>query len=158
MPPKRLKHLTKIGVEQMGDLADSLHDPEVLRLENLDTDLRPPQEALDFTQKAVLDDKANSYLPFFGLDETRKAATNLVSQQSGNAYDWKTESLISAGGLSGILNVLLVEIFALLQSKNIITLKLHDSLDTPVFFRQHIRNENFGMTVVVDIGHVDTHR
>ncbi|HCR53743.1 MAG TPA: aspartate aminotransferase [Cytophagales bacterium] len=103
----RLKHITKIGVEQMGDLANSLSDPDVLRLENLDTDLRPPPSALEYTAKAVMDDNANSYLPFFGLDETRKAATSLVARMSGNAYDWKTECLISAGGLSGILNVLL---------------------------------------------------
>lgn len=103
----RLKHLTQIGVEQMGDLADALNDPDVLRLENLDTDLRPPQAALDFTKRAVDDDDANSYLPFFGLDSLRQAAANLVGQQSGHEYDWKTECIISAGGLSGILNVLL---------------------------------------------------
>lgn len=107
MSVSRLKHITKIGVEQMGDLADSLGDSEVLRLENLDTDLRPPEEAIRFTQDAVQDDDANSYLPFFGLDVTRMAATKLVERQSGNRYDWKTECLISAGGLSGILNVLL---------------------------------------------------
>ena len=107
MSSRRLKHITPIGVEQMGALADSLSDPEVLRLENLDTDLRPPQSAIRFTQQAVLNDDANSYLPFFGLESIRKAATQLVANQSGQAYDWKTESLISAGGLSGILNVLL---------------------------------------------------
>jgi aspartate/methionine/tyrosine aminotransferase len=103
----RLAHITPIGVEQMGDLADSLRDPDVLRLENLDTDLRPPPGALAFTKAAVDDDAANSYLPFFGLDVIRQAATGLVSRQSGQVYDWKTECVISAGGLSGILNVLL---------------------------------------------------
>lgn len=107
MSVSRLVHITKIGVEQMGDLADSLKDPIVLRLENLDTDLRPPQSAVEFTKLAVEDDDANSYLPFFGLDVLRQAAANLVGRQSGQKYDWKTECLISAGGLSGILNVLL---------------------------------------------------
>ena len=107
MSVSRLTHITQIGVEQMGALADSLEDPEVLRLENLDTDLRPPAGALAFTKRAVDDDAANSYLPFFGLDSVRQAATRLVARQSGQAYDWKTECLISAGGLSGILNVLL---------------------------------------------------
>ena len=107
MAVSRLEHITKIGVEQMGDLADSLGDPNVLRLENLDTDLRPPQSALDFTRQAVDDDDANSYLPFFGLDPLRQAAAALVGRQSGHEYDWKTECVISAGGLSGILNVLL---------------------------------------------------
>ena len=107
MSVSRLTHITQIGVEQMGALADSLEDPEVLRLENLDTDLRPPAGALAFTKRAVDDDAANSYLPFFGLDSVRQAAARLVTRQSGQAYDWKTECLISAGGLSGILNVLL---------------------------------------------------
>ena len=38
MSVSRLMHITKIGVEQMGDLANSLQDPDMLRLENLDTD------------------------------------------------------------------------------------------------------------------------
>lgn len=107
MSVSRLAHITKIGVEQMGDLANSISDPAVLRLENLDTDLRPPQVALDVTKHAVDDDAANSYLPFLGLDVMRQAAADLVGRQSGQHYDWKTECVISAGGLSGILNVLL---------------------------------------------------
>jgi len=107
MSVSRLEHITKIGVEDMGDLADSLDDPDVLRLENLDTDLRPPASALDYTKQAVDDDEANSYLPFLGLDAMRQAAAGLVGKTSGNEYDWKTECIICAGGLSGILNVLL---------------------------------------------------
>ena len=107
MSVSRLDHITKIGVEVMGDLADKLSDPEMLRLENLDTDLRPPQSAVDFTKRAVDDDEANSYLPFFGLNPLRKAATALVERQSGQTYNWETECVIGAGGMSGILNVLL---------------------------------------------------
>ena len=107
MPVSRLKHITRIGVEQMGDLADSLDDPEVLRLENLDTDLRPSQAALDFTKQAIDDDDANSYLPFLGMDSLRQAAADLVGRSSGQNYDWKTECVISAGGCAGILSVLL---------------------------------------------------
>jgi len=107
MSISRLQYITKIGVEDMGDLADDLDDPEILRLENLDTDLRPPASALEYTRQAVDHDDANSYLPFFGLDVMRQAAVGLVGRQSGQDYDWKTECIISAGGLSGILNVLL---------------------------------------------------
>src|ERR1700704_130322 len=107
MSVSRLTHITQIGVERMGDLADTLKDPDVLRLENLDTDLRPPQSAVECTKRAVDDDNANSYLPFFGLDVLRQAAANLVGRQSARHYDWKTECVISAGSLSGILNVLL---------------------------------------------------
>lgn len=107
MSVTRLHGINPIGVEQMGNLADALKDPEILRLENLDTDLRPPKSALNFTKQAVEDDDANSYLPFFGLESLRKSAVALVGQQSQQQYDWDTECIISAGGLSGILNVLL---------------------------------------------------
>jgi N-succinyldiaminopimelate aminotransferase len=107
MSVSRLDYITKIGVEQMGDLADSLQNPAVLRLENLDTNILPPESAVEFTRQAVGDDNANSYLPFLGQDSIRQAATDLVSGQCGQQYDWKTESVISAGGLSGVFNTLL---------------------------------------------------
>ena len=107
MSVSRLEHIARIGVEQMGDLADRLDDAEVLRLENLDTDIPPPASAIAFTKNAAGDDNANSYLPFLGLDSLRQAATKLVSRQSGQAYDLKTECVISAGGLCGIFNTLL---------------------------------------------------
>lgn len=107
MSVSRLEHISRIGVEQMGDLADSLDDGDVLRLENLDTNIRPPPEAVAVTRAAIDDDNANSYLPFFGLDVLRQAAASLVGRQSGQVYDWKTECVISAGGLSGIFNTLL---------------------------------------------------
>lgn len=107
MSVSRLEHITKIGVEDMGDLADSLHDPEMLRLENLDTNIPPPEAAVACTRNAAGEDDANSYLPFLGIDSLRQAAAALVGRQSGQEYDWKTECIISAGGLSGILNALL---------------------------------------------------
>ena len=94
-------------MEQMGDLADSLDDADILRLENLDTNILPPPAAVACTRDAVDDDDANSYLPFFGVDSLRQAATALVGRQSRQDYDWKTECVISAGGLSGIFNTLL---------------------------------------------------
>jgi N-succinyldiaminopimelate aminotransferase len=68
--------------------------------------LRPPKSALESTRRAIDDDDANSYLPFVGLDVLRQAAANVVAAQSGQHYDW-TDCIISTGGLSGILNVLL---------------------------------------------------
>ena len=107
MSVSRLEHINKIGVEQMGELADSLDDADVLRLENLDTNILPPPSAIAHTKDAADDDSANSYLPFFGLNSLRQAASMLVGRQSGQDYDWKTECVISAGGLSGIFNALL---------------------------------------------------
>ena len=106
----RTAEMTAIGVERMGDRADALADASVLRLENLDTDLLPPPPALEATLAAVRDDDANSYLPFFGHDRLRRAATALVERNArleAGRYDWQRQCFISAGGLSGVLNALL---------------------------------------------------
>jgi N-succinyldiaminopimelate aminotransferase len=107
MSVSRLQDLTPIGVEQMGALADRFNDPAVLRLENLDTDLRPPPSAIEFTRRAIDDDAANSYLPFLGSEALRRAVADLVGGQSAQRYEWETECVITAGGLSGTFNVLL---------------------------------------------------
>ncbi|HEV8313511.1 MAG TPA: pyridoxal phosphate-dependent aminotransferase [Burkholderiaceae bacterium] len=107
---QRTAAMTPIGVERMGNAADALHDRTLLRLENLDTDLRPPTAALEATEAQVRDDDANSYLPFFGHERLRRAAVRLVERNGGLApghYDPARQCFISAGGLSGILNVLL---------------------------------------------------
>ncbi|MBV8257876.1 MAG: pyridoxal phosphate-dependent aminotransferase [Actinobacteria bacterium] len=96
-----------IGVDRMGDAADAAGDPGILRLENLDTDIRPLAAALDATRAAVHDDAANSYLPFPGHERLRRAAAAHVGRLAGVEVDWSSQCVISAGGLSGILNVLL---------------------------------------------------
>jgi aspartate/methionine/tyrosine aminotransferase len=106
----RLEHVSKIGVEDMGDRANAAATAgagDILRLENLDTDLAPPREAIAATRAVVGDDDANSYLPFFGSDRLRQAAARHVAELSRQSYDWRTECVITAGGLSGILNTLL---------------------------------------------------
>jgi aspartate/methionine/tyrosine aminotransferase len=94
----------------MGNKADAAHDPEILRLENLDTDIAPPPIALDITRAGVDKDDNNSYLPFFGLDVLRQAATKRVSKVCNQEYDWRSECIITAGGMSGILNCFLAMI------------------------------------------------
>jgi N-succinyldiaminopimelate aminotransferase len=91
----------------MSNAADAAHDPEVLRLENMDTDLPPPQAAILATHQALDSDACNSYLPFLGQDALRKAAARHVSNLSGVSYDWESQCIISAGGTNGILNTLL---------------------------------------------------
>ncbi len=104
---ERLAHIPGIGVNVLGDRADALGDPGMLRLENLDTDLRPPAVALAVTKQALDDDAANSYLPFEGHLDLRTAAAAHVSRLSGRDYDPATECVSVAGGLNGILNALL---------------------------------------------------
>ena len=108
--PSRLSEMPGIGVDRLGNAADALQDSTVLRLQNLDTDLRPWVGALEETRRAVDEDANNSYLPFVGQDRLRIAATAHVASQSAIAFDWRRACVISAGGLSGILNVLLATI------------------------------------------------
>jgi aspartate/methionine/tyrosine aminotransferase len=110
MSVSRLAHIPGIGVDVMGDAADAARDPDLLRLENLDTDLRPPRVALDITRAAVDDDTANSYLPFQGAASLRAAAAAHVGGLAGRAYDPATECVSVAGGLNGVLNVLLATV------------------------------------------------
>ena len=110
MTVSRLRDIPGIGVDVVGDAADAAGDPDILRLENLDTDLRPPRVALEATRAAVDDDAANSYLPFGGHRSLREAAAAHVSRLAGRAYDPVTECVSVAGGLNGILNTLLATV------------------------------------------------
>ena len=107
MTVSRLRHIPGIGVDRMGDRADAAADPAILRLENLDTDLRPCVEALAATRRAIADDDANSYLPFQGHRELRQAAAAHVARMCGRDIDWQRQCIGVAGGLNGITNVLL---------------------------------------------------
>jgi aspartate/methionine/tyrosine aminotransferase len=106
--PQRLADIAGIGVDRMGAIADR-HDA-LLRLENLDTDIAPDAWAIDETRRAAAADDANSYLPFVGRLEMRRAAARHVARLSGVAYDGERNVIVCAGGLSGILNVLLATV------------------------------------------------
>ena len=105
MTVSRLQGVPGIGVDRMGEAADGAADPELLRLENLDTDLRPYRASLEATHAAIDDDDANSYLPFPGQERLRRAVAAHVGR-GVREIDWR-QTLITAGGLNGILNVLL---------------------------------------------------
>jgi N-succinyldiaminopimelate aminotransferase len=107
--PIRLHAIAGIGVDQMGALADS-STQDFLRLENLDTDIPPDEAAIARTRQAATEDAANSYLPFIGQSRLRAIAAAHVAHLSGVPYDGDRNCVISAGGLSGILNVLLATI------------------------------------------------
>jgi aspartate/methionine/tyrosine aminotransferase len=110
MTVARLRGIPGIGVDVVGDAADAAADPDILRLENLDTDLRPPRVAVELTRSAVDDDAANSYLPFQGHRALREAASAHVGRLAGRRYDPAGECVIVAGGLNGILNTLLATV------------------------------------------------
>ena len=107
--PARLHHIAGIGVDRMGSIADA-SGKDFLRLENLDVDIPPDAEAVARTRRAASEDSDNSYLPFIGQTHLRDIAARHVSAMSGVAYSGERNCVISAGGLSGILNVLLATI------------------------------------------------
>jgi len=107
--PARLRHIAGIGVDRMGSIADA-SGKDFLRLENLDTDIPPDPAAIARTIRAASEDADNSYLPFVGQARLREVAAGHVSALSGVAYNGGRNCVISAGGLSGILNVLLATI------------------------------------------------
>lgn len=110
MTVSRLLDIPGIGVDLLGDRADEAHDPDLLRLENLDTDLRPPAVAIERTRRAVEEDAANSYLPFQGGLDLRRAAAAHVGRLAGRDYGPQTECVITAGGLNGVFNALLATV------------------------------------------------
>lgn len=107
--PDRLRHIAGIGVDRMGSIADA-SGKDFLRLENLDVDIPPDVEAIARTREAAANDADNSYLPFIGQARLRDVAARHVSAMSGVPYSGERNCIISAGGLSGILNVLLATV------------------------------------------------
>jgi aspartate/methionine/tyrosine aminotransferase len=104
-PAERLHDIVGFDIDAVARVADASDD--VLRLENLDTDIAPPPEAIETTKAAVGEDNANSYLPFTGLRILREAVAAKISSESGNELDPDRNVVISSGGMTGLLSALL---------------------------------------------------
>jgi aspartate/methionine/tyrosine aminotransferase len=102
---RRLEGIPGFGIDRVAEAAGT--DPEILRLENYDTDIPPHPEALEATRAAIGRDEANSYLPFSGLDEMKEAVGDLISRRGGPQYDPFGEIVIHDGDGSAVLNALL---------------------------------------------------
>ncbi len=107
MSVSRLNHVVRFGVGSITQLAEQTIDASILRLDNLETDIGPADGVIAQTQQMIEADDANSYLPFLGSNQLRRTVTDRVSLSSGCDYDWKQSSIICAGGLNGVLDVLL---------------------------------------------------
>ena len=102
---RRLDGIPGFGIDRVAAAAGS--DPDVLRLENYDTDIPPHPDAIAATRAAIGLDEANSYLPFSGLDEMKEAVAGLIARRGGPQYDPYREIVITQGEGDGILNALL---------------------------------------------------
>jgi aspartate/methionine/tyrosine aminotransferase len=82
----------------------------VLRLENLDTNLPLPPEAVPATVDALTTPPANSWLPFTGDNDLRAAISDLLVERSGYRYDPAAEIVVTSGGTEAALDALLATV------------------------------------------------
>jgi len=95
MRVSRLDQIPGFNIDRVAAAAGD--DPDVLRMENLDTDLRPPPEAVAATHAALDTYDGNSWLPFTGRDDLKEAAAAFIERRGGARYDGKREIVITSG-------------------------------------------------------------
>ena len=108
MVAQRVESLTGIGLDRVAAAAGI--DPDVLRLENLDTDIPVPDIAVATSRRALAEDDCNSWLPLTGRTELRAAVSRRLRSQTGIEYDPETSVVIACGGMEGLLNALLATV------------------------------------------------
>jgi aspartate/methionine/tyrosine aminotransferase len=104
MSVRRLEHIPGFSIDRVAAAAGD--DPEVLRMENLDTDIPPPEEALEATRAAIGEDEANSWLPFTGRDDLKEAVAAYIERRGGPRYDGRREIVITCGEGEAMLDAL----------------------------------------------------
>ncbi len=107
----RLEAVHGFGIDRTALAADAVRsDWPVLRMENLDTDLPLPPEAIAETIAGLERPASNSWLPFTGDMELRVAISDFTAERAGRRYDPEREIVVTAGGTSAILDVLLATV------------------------------------------------
>jgi aspartate/methionine/tyrosine aminotransferase len=104
MSVARLEHIPGFNIDRVAAAAGD--DPEVLRLENLDTDIPPPEAALEATRAAIGEDEANSWLPFTGREDLKEAVAAYIERRGGPRYDGRREIVITSGEGDAMLDAL----------------------------------------------------
>ena len=104
MSVARLEHIPGFNIDRVAAAAGD--DPDVLRLENLDTDIPPPAEAREATRAARGEDEANSWLPFTGRDDLKEAVAAYIERRGGPSYDGRREIVITSGEGDAMLDAL----------------------------------------------------
>lgn len=106
----RFTHIEPLDIIAVAEGADAL-GPQVLRLENLDTDLAPPAEALSATAAAMAElSSGSSYLPFTGKRDLRAAVADVLCTRTGRLFDPDRDVVISSGGLAALFAALLATV------------------------------------------------
>jgi aspartate/methionine/tyrosine aminotransferase len=81
MTVRRLDPIPSFNIDRVAAAAGD--DPEVLRMENLDTDIPPPAVAMEATRTAIGDDSTNSWLPFTGRQDLKDEVAAYILRRGG---------------------------------------------------------------------------
>ena len=104
MGVSRLEGIPGFNIDRVAAAAGD--DPEILRMENLDTDVPPPAAAIEATHEALGRDDANSWLPFTGRDDLKEAVATSIEGRGGPRYDGRREIVITCGEGDAMLDAL----------------------------------------------------
>src|SRR5437870_958181 len=104
MSARRLAQIPGFNIDRVAAAAGT--DPDILRMENLDTDIPPPEAAMEATRAAIGEDEANSWLPFTGRDDLKDAVAASIERRGGPRYDGRREIVITCGEGDGMLDAL----------------------------------------------------
>lgn len=102
---RRLDGIPGFNIDRVAAAAGD--DPDVLRLENLDTDLLPPAAALEATRAAIDLPEGNSWLPFNGHESLKVAVAEYIERRGGPRYDPRRQVVITCGEGEAMLDALL---------------------------------------------------
>jgi aspartate/methionine/tyrosine aminotransferase len=104
-PNSRFARVQPIDLDKVAAAAGD--DPDVLRLENLDTDLPPPPVAVAATRESLAAGTGNSWLPLTGLPVLCQAVAADLRVRTGLNFDPLRQVAITSGGTSAVMPVLL---------------------------------------------------
>lgn len=111
---RRLEPIRGFNIDRVAAAADDSARANaawpVLRMENLDTDLPLPPEAVPVTRDSLETPEANSWLPFTGDHELRRAISDFLAERTGHRYEPEREIVITAGGMEAALNIVLATV------------------------------------------------
>lgn len=108
MRARRLDNVPGFGIDKVAAAAGD--DPDVLRMENLDTDLSPPAGVIEATRDAIGPLEYTSWLPFSGRFDMKEAVADHLERRSGVRYDPYSEIVITATDGSGLMDAVLATI------------------------------------------------
>ena len=105
MRARRLTEVPGFGIDKVASAAGQ--DPDVLRMENLDTDLSPPPGVFEATADALSRTEYNSWLPFSGRTDLKEAVAAHMERRSGVRFDPMSEIAICTSDGTSMLDSLL---------------------------------------------------